>query len=836
MPSRARLASLGLTEWYELGNSVVVTNDIADANVTGAKLKDVYTANILESGNATTGNIYFSNTRAIGALKAGNGIIINANGMIQTDLSNSDVLVLIGTSVLSNIVNGTNVLALANLYAPNDVTLGNVNVTGRFTVDTANATTINVQDIFVDGNLTGNLGLTTDDVTEGSNLYFTNTRAIGSLTGGDGIVIEANGLISANANISGVFDSLTVTGDMQIDGNLTIGGNTTYLYVQNLEVEDNMIYLNANSNVSNPDIGFAGNYNDGTYAHTGLFRDADDGIWKFFDGYEPEPDSNIYIDTANATFNLANVQATTFIGNLSGNVIGLTTDWIPAGANLYFTNALAIGSLTAGDGITIEANGLIIAEANAAAVSANTGSFDNLTANNLEANTITVGDLTVTGTINLTTSNIAEGSNLYFTNTRAIGAFTAGDYITIEANGLVIGQPGYTDENAYANAQLWFANVTTDDITEGTNLYFTNARALAAVSDNITTDNVIEGANLYFTNTRAVGSLTAGEGILIEANGLISSSGEANVAVLISSETYVGDGSNTDFIMGTTIPTPESVLVLVNGVGQLPSTDYTVSGNTLSFTSAPIDQANIEVRFFGTSDVLIDARGYFSKTIDGGSGYAVTNTFGSALTVPLGTRYILHSLFVTNIDDSLTGNVAVTATIDQYMLGSPDPNTNVYIGNALPIDHRMSVELLKKPQILNAGDKVSMQALKDGVGANSNVHAYLVYETRSDVNYFGSGVNIGDLNNHILFDAGGNKATVENVRIANYGGSTAAATVTLTDASNTTVAYFCYNFVVPVNTTVELLENPKFIPLGGRIMVSASAPNAIAVSVSGRKH
>ena len=47
--------------------------------------------------------------------------------------------------------------------------------------------------------LTGNVVLTTSNITEGSNLYFSNTRARGAFTQGSGIVIESNGVISANA-------------------------------------------------------------------------------------------------------------------------------------------------------------------------------------------------------------------------------------------------------------------------------------------------------------------------------------------------------------------------------------------------------------------------------------------------------------------------------------------------------------------------------------------------------------------------------------------------------------------------------------------------------------
>lgn len=47
-------------------------------------------------------------------------------------------------------------------------------------------------------NVTSSFSGDTDDVPEGSNLYFTNARAISSLTAGEGIDIAANGLVSAD--------------------------------------------------------------------------------------------------------------------------------------------------------------------------------------------------------------------------------------------------------------------------------------------------------------------------------------------------------------------------------------------------------------------------------------------------------------------------------------------------------------------------------------------------------------------------------------------------------------------------------------------------------------
>jgi hypothetical protein len=58
----------------------------------------------------------------------------------------------------------------------------------------------------------------------------------------------------------------------------------------------------------NPDLGFAGGYYDAGYAHAGLFRDASDGVFKFFQGYTPEPDEAVNIDTTHASFAFADIQ------------------------------------------------------------------------------------------------------------------------------------------------------------------------------------------------------------------------------------------------------------------------------------------------------------------------------------------------------------------------------------------------------------------------------------------------------------------------------------------------------------------------------------------------
>lgn len=197
-----------------------------------------------------------------------------------------------------------------------------------------------------DGNtlLTGALYFNT-----GSNTMrvYTGSAWVASYVTLSGALVAANNLsdltvpADARANIglgnvtneskATMFTSPTFTGTshftngVQIDGDLTVSGTTVTMNTTNLAVEDNMIYLNEGSTVANPDLGFAGNYNDGTYRHAGVFRDASDGKWKFFKNYTPEPDASPYIDTNHASFALADVQANNFTGTLTGDVTGNVT-------------------------------------------------------------------------------------------------------------------------------------------------------------------------------------------------------------------------------------------------------------------------------------------------------------------------------------------------------------------------------------------------------------------------------------------------------------------------------------------------------------------------------
>jgi hypothetical protein len=133
---------------------------------------------------------------------------------------------------------------------------------------------------------------------------------------------EANTKFSSSGgNINGDV-IITANNDLTVTGNLYVLGNTTSFGTQTLEVVDPMILL-ATGNYATDllDIGFAGSYNDGANAHTGLFRESTVKEWYFFEGYTPEVSGNNNINIADASFRKANVNANYVKGNLIATTV-----------------------------------------------------------------------------------------------------------------------------------------------------------------------------------------------------------------------------------------------------------------------------------------------------------------------------------------------------------------------------------------------------------------------------------------------------------------------------------------------------------------------------------
>lgn len=116
----------------------------------------------------------------------------------------------------------------------------------------------------------------------------------------DGIVATHN---SATTSVHGIADTSdlallsaadqTFSGNITIAGDFTVSGTTTTVSTQDLVVNDPMIYIGEGSTGNTADLGVVGSFDDGTYQHAGIVRDASAGIWKFFKGVTDEPSTTI---------------------------------------------------------------------------------------------------------------------------------------------------------------------------------------------------------------------------------------------------------------------------------------------------------------------------------------------------------------------------------------------------------------------------------------------------------------------------------------------------------------------------------------------------------------
>jgi hypothetical protein len=97
-----------------------------------------------------------------------------------------------------------------------------------------------------------------------------------------------------------------------------------------------------------------------------------------------------------------------------------------------------------------------------------------------------------------------------------------------------------------------------------------------------------------------VGIDTSAKKFYINDNGTIKeiaggTSGDSSSPLAGDVRGYTGDGSTTAYTV-TSGADVENVLVFLNGVYQRPTTDYTISGTTLTFTTAPVNGEAITIK------------------------------------------------------------------------------------------------------------------------------------------------------------------------------------------------------------------------------------------------
>ena len=241
--------------------------------------------------------------------------------------------------------------------------------------------------------------------------------------------------------------------------------------------------------------------------------------------------------------------------------------------------------------------------------------------------------------VDLTTANVIENTNLYFTNVRVYSNVTQLGYITSAS---LSGYATNTQLGAYAtNAQLTSyatttnvalkANVvdlTTANVTEVTNQYFTNARAIAAVT-NTSLSNLTVSGNVAATNFVGSGSSLTGVAL--------KTSGSWTVTTGTNTYSFTVPASGT-YQLWVDCNIPNGILAW-NATATITNSNVPIVGAQYAWVynggGSPVDFTSIPNQFTGTANTIVRSSVSASGTTNRFD-FGINNSSGGNITVRYG--------------------------------------------------------------------------------------------------------------------------------------------------------------------------------------------------------
>ena len=575
-------------------NSITTTSGNLELSAAGTSHVKVPTGNELVIEDIANTHIVYSNA---GELEGGTGLTYNGtelyadNGNIGGYLTVSGAVTATGNVTGGNLVTGGDAVVTGDGTFTGNVAGNNITWSTRLSNDDTNA----------DFRLAGTSGtvyadnsglkvMSSDETTSRVELG-TSLGQIKSLSSSGNVVIE-----SANVTAAG---QVTATGNVS-GGNLVTSG---YLYAADGNVSGTMAVVGDTNLYANASVGGTLNVTGESTLASATVSDLTSGRVVYVGA------SGALQDSANLTYNgitlgtsnmfvTCNTVTSSGEGNFTGNVSGgnlttsgdVTTATVTASGNVSGGN-LSTGNVTIADA-TITATGDVTLSANNAdfitfygnVEAANgAGTFNTVKAGTVDGNFST---LKLTGAGSVIVNEDAEDVDF-----RVEGSSNA-NLVYVDAG---IDSVGFGGQPTNANCTVCIESTDAIKLPVGTTAQRPTGAA-GMVRYNSSTDQVE-----YYDVTEAT----------FKPMGVPA-------FTVIASETFSGDGSTTGFTLGSD-QTTQSCIISINGVVQLPTTAYAVSGNALTFTEAPESGDTIEVRQITTTTTVASlSNGDQSVTIECG--------------------------------------------------------------------------------------------------------------------------------------------------------------------------------------------------------------------------
>lgn len=513
------------------------------------------------------------------------------------------------------------------------------------------------------GNFSSLVSLTTSGITEGSNLYFTSSRTLatslsGLSTATNALVTTADTILSGIGKLQAQISTITASGGAITSVNGLTG--SVVLTTSNISESGNL-YFTAARTLATPITGFS--------STSGAISTSD----------------SILVALGKLQYQISNSSSgVSSVNGLTGSIT-LTTSLIPEGSNQYHTAARTLGTILSGLSVST-ATAITASDSILVGMGKLQGQISAISG--VSSGVSSVNGLT--GTVVLTTTSIAEGSNQYHTSSRTLGTVLSGLSTAVKTSvlstdtilagiGKLQGQvsslvTGVSSVNSLTGAVV----LTTSAISEGTNQYFTSTRVLSTLLSGLSTasggsisatDSVLSALGKLekrmaindakvsysvpsFASITSKPTTVAGYGITdaISTSTQIGTLSLTNSAV-ISSDTLI---SAVNKLQGQINSILSTLTPSVLNVALAPSTSSMYTGATLSVT------ATVSV----TGNAGTGVTWYVDNIAGGNSTVGTITGTGNTITYTAPSTAGNHTIkAVSTVDTSKNGTSAITVSI-----------------------------------------------------------------------------------------------------------------------------------------------------------------------------
>jgi len=477
--------------------------------------------------------------------------------------------------------------------------------------------------------------------------YYVDSR-LGSLK------LEVGDTLSSNTDVFLRTERLILQGTQnQINANITAHDTVTFSLTDNVNIIGNLISGNVTTNISNANTVIA----DGVFANyiqaaeIGNINPGNGSFIKLFANSTITANGNIIAantaDSSSITTGSfvaaggAGIAANLYVGgNINGNIFTNSFNWLTLGANSTTITSSSIDAPNSNSWIFDANSNITFPDGTLQFTAWNSSYIINLS-NTEPSFDIMSGALTVAGGVGIG-GNLNIGGNLQVPNI-TVNNLSIVDSIS------TVGNVNFLTANI---GNLYVHDNSIDAINVDGNINLTPNGNGVIISNSTTAFKLPTGNNLARPANATQGMLRYNHAIaaveVFDGRDWQTISSRPTVIV---SDKFVGTGDQLEFEL-TQPSTTGGAIVTVNGVLQMPDTSYSVAGNVLTFTEAPVSTDIIEARLITTTQTVTDIVIGDSAVYFGGEETNYSINFDVDQTLRVNITYanttILNNLVTTN--------------------------------------------------------------------------------------------------------------------------------------------------------------------------------------------